>query len=315
MLYRMSEDRGSVRIQPADGGQRLDKFLSSLTGLSRNRVQGLISDGRVFINGKPARKNDLLGVDEEVSWELPPREPEEVTPEDIDLDVVYEDESIVVLDKPAGMVMYPGPGHSGQTLLNALLSRYPDIAGVGGAGRPGIFHRLDRDTSGLVAVARTEGAYLAMVEKVKNREVEREYLALVTGEITGESGRIDAPVGRSVSNRKRMSVRQYGGRRAVTDFKVTERFSLEYTLVKVSLETGRTHQIRVHFSHIGHPVAGDPEYSRGKGRRELGLSRQFLHACRLRFSHPLTGEPLVFNSELPDDLNQVLYYLRSTSTA
>jgi len=313
--YRMSEDRGSVRIQPADEGQRLDVFLASLTGLSRNRVQGLISDGRVFINGKPARKNHLLGVDEEVSWELPPREPEEVTPEDIDLNVVYEDESIVVLDKPAGMVMYPGPGHSGKTLLNALLSRYPDIAGVGGAGRPGMFHRLDRDTSGLVAVARTEGAYLAMVEKIKNREVEREYLALVTGEITGESGRIDAPMGRSVSNRKRMSVRQYGGRRAVTDFKVTERFSLEYTLVKVSLETGRTHQIRVHFSHIGHPVAGDPEYSRGKGRRELGLSRQFLHACRLRFSHPVTGEPLVFNSELPDDLNQVLYYLRSTSTA
>jgi 23S rRNA pseudouridine1911/1915/1917 synthase len=311
----MSEDRGSVRIQPADEGQRLDVFLASLTGLSRNRVQGLISDGRVFINGKPARKNHLLGVDEEVSWELPPREPEEVTPEDIDLNVVYEDESIVVLDKPAGMVMYPGPGHSGKTLLNALLSRYPDIAGVGGAGRPGMFHRLDRDTSGLVAVARTEGAYLAMVEKIKNREVEREYLALVTGEITGESGRIDAPMGRSVSNRKRMSVRQYGGRRAVTDFKVTERFSLEYTLVKVSLETGRTHQIRVHFSHIGHPVAGDPEYSRGKGRRELGLSRQFLHACRLRFSHPVTGEPLVFNSELPDDLNQVLYYLRSTSTA
>jgi 23S rRNA pseudouridine1911/1915/1917 synthase len=311
----MSEDRGSVRIQPADEGQRLDVFLASLTGLSRNRVQGLISDGRVFINGKPARKNHLLGVDEEVSWELPPREPEKVTPEDIDLNVVYEDESIVVLDKPAGMVMYPGPGHSGKTLLNALLSRYPDIAGVGGAGRPGMFHRLDRDTSGLVAVARTEGAYLAMVEKVKNREVEREYLALVTGEITGEGGRIDAPMGRSVSNRKRMSVRQYGGRRAVTDFKVTERFSREYTLVKVSLETGRTHQIRVHLSHIGHPVAGDPEYSRGKGRRELGLSRQFLHACRLRFSHPVTGEPLVFISELPDDLNQVLYYLRSTSTA
>lgn len=315
MPYRMSENRGSVRNQPADEGQRLDVFLASLTGLSRNRVQGLISDGRVFINGKPTRKNHLLGVDEEVSWELPPRGPEEVTPEDIDLNVVYEDESIVVLDKPAGMVMYPGPGHSGQTLLNALLSRYPDIAGVGGAGRPGIFHRLDRDTSGLVAVARTEGAYLAMVEKVKNREVEREYLALVTGEITGESGRIDAPMGRSVSNRKRMSVRQYGGRRAVTYFKVTERFSLEYTLVKVSLETGRTHQIRVHFSHIGHPVAGDPEYSRGKGRRELGLSRQFLHACKLRFSHPVTGEPLAFNSELPDDLNHVLYYLRSTSTA
>ena len=315
MLYRMSEDRGSARIEPADVGLRLDVFLALLTGLSRNRVQGLISDGRVIIDGKPGRKNHVLGVAEEVSWEIPPSEPEEVTPEDIDLNVIYDDDSIIVIDKPAGMVMYPGPGHSGQTLLNALLSRYPDIAGVGGAGRPGIFHRLDRDTSGLVVVARTEGVYQEMVEKIKNRAVERDYFALVTGEIAGERGKIDAPIGRSVSNRKRMAVRQHVGRRAVTNFKVTERFSQGYTLVEVSLETGRTHQIRVHFSHIGHPLAGDPEYSGRKGMRELGLSRQFLHAFRLRFSHPVTGELLDFMSELPDELEQVLYYLRSTSTA
>ena len=311
MPYRMSEDRVSVRIKPADEGQRLDVFLASVTGLSRNRVQGLISDGRVFINCESARKNHLLGVDEEVSWELPPREPEEVKPEDIGLNVVYEDDSIAVIDKPAGMVMYPGPGHSGHTLLNALLSRYPDIAGVGGAGRSGIFHRLDRGTSGLVAVARSEDAYLEMVEKVKNRDVEREYLALVSGEITGERGKIDAPMGRSLSNRKRMAVRQYDGRHAITDFNVVERFTQGYTLVEASLETGRTHQIRVHFSHIGHPLAGDPEYSTGDVRRELGLSRQFLHAFRLRFLHPATGESLDFNSELPEDLKQVLDYLRA----
>jgi 23S rRNA pseudouridine1911/1915/1917 synthase len=152
-----------------------------------------------------------------------------------------------------------------------------------------------------------------MVEKVRNREVEREYLALITGETTGERGKIDAPMGRSVTNRKRMAVRQYNGRPAVTKFKVVERFPRGYTLVEVSLETGRTHQIRVHFSHIGNPVAGDPEYSRGRGRRELGLSRQFLHAFRLRFSHPVTGAPLQFQSELPDDLKQVLDYLRSAS--
>ena len=314
MPYRMSEGKKSVRIDPAYEGKRLDVFLVSLTGLSRNRVQGLISAGMVLVNGKPARKNHVLGVAEEVTWEIPPPEPEQVVPEDIALNVVHEDESIVVIDKPAGMVMYPGPGHSGQTLLNALLSRYPDIAGVGGSGRPGIFHRLDRDTSGLVAVARTEGVYLEMVEKVKNREVEREYLALVTGHITAERGKIDAPMGRSDSNRKRMAVRQHDGRNAVTDFKVTERFPAGYTLVEVSLETGRTHQIRVHFSHIGHPLAGDPEYSRGKARRELGLSRQFLHAFRLRFTHPVSGEPLDFHSELPDDLKQVLEYLRANPT-
>jgi 23S rRNA pseudouridine1911/1915/1917 synthase len=310
----MSEGKRSVRVETADEGKRLDVFLAGMTGMSRNRIQRLISEGLVLIDGKPARKNHVMGVSEEVTWGMPTPEPELVVPEDIDLIVVYEDESIVVMDKPAGMVMYPGPGHSGHTLLNALISRYPDIVGVGGAGRPGIFHRLDRDTSGLVAVARTEGAYLEMVEKVKNREVDREYLALVTGEISGERGKIDAPMGRSIVNRKRMAVRQYNGRRAVTHFKVVERFPRGYTLVEVLLETGRTHQIRVHFSHIGHPVAGDPEYSGGKGKRELGLSRQFLHAYRLRFSHPVTGAPLDLYSELPGDLKQALDYLRATPT-
>jgi len=308
----MIEGKGSTRIGPADEGKRLDVFLASITGLSRNRVQGLISDGIVLVNGQRARKNHLLASAEEVTWEIPPPVREELIPEDIPLVVVYEDESIIVIDKPAGMVMYPGPGHSGHTLLNALISRYPEISGVGGPGRPGIVHRLDRDTSGLTAVARSEDAYLKMIEKVKAREVERQYVALVTGEVAGERGRIEAPMGRSISNRKRMAVRQYGGKRAATEFKVKERFSQGYTLVEVSLETGRTHQIRVHFSHMGNPVAGDPEYSRGKGRLELGLNRQFLHAFRLRFSHPVTGMPMDFQSELPDDLQRVLDYLRDT---
>jgi 23S rRNA pseudouridine1911/1915/1917 synthase len=307
----VSEIKRCVRVGPADNGKRLDAFLTSVTGLSRNRVQGLIADRLVLIDGKTGRKNHVLGVSEEITWEIPAPAPEDVVPEDIDLNVVYEDESIAVIDKLAGMVMYPGPGHSGHTLLNALLARYPNIAGVGGVGRSGMFHRLDRDTSGLVAVALTEHVYLEMVEKIKNREVNREYLALLTGEIREERGRIEAPIGRSASNRKRMSVRQYDGRPAVTDFRVMEKFPLGYTLVEVSLETGRTHQIRVHFSHIGHPVAGDPEYSRGKGRRELGLSRQFLHAFRLSFAHPVSGEPLVFDSGLPDDLQKVLDYIRA----
>jgi len=193
------------------------------------------------------------------------------------------------------------------------LTHYPYITGGGGTGRSGIFHRLDKGTSGLVAVARSQKAYLAMVEKMKNRLVERTYLALVVGSIPTDAGTIDAPLGRSRGNRKRMSVDQVTGRPALSRFKVVERFAGDFTFVQVSLETGRTHQIRVHFTHIGHPVAGDPEYSRGKSTRQLGLDRQFLHAYRLEFEHPFTGEALHFESRLPGDLEEVLAKLRMRS--
>lgn len=301
---------GTVRVESGDTDKRIDVFIASVTGLSRNRVQSLISEGHVLVNGKPARKNHLLAPLEEVAWEIPPPEPEDVEPQEIPLRVVFEDESLAVIDKPAGMVMYPGPGHRDNTLLNALLSRYPHIAGVGGSGRPGIFHRLDRDTSGLVAVALREDSFREMVRKVKEREVDRRYLALLTGDIPSDNGTIDAPMGRSTGDRKRMAVKRSGGRRAVSNFTVRERFDKGYTLVEVSLDTGRTHQIRVHFAHAGYPVAGDPEYSRGRARRELGLQRQFLHACRLSFNHPLSGGPMEFTSTLPEDLSEVLDRLR-----
>jgi 23S rRNA pseudouridine1911/1915/1917 synthase len=262
------------------------------------------------VDGIPARKNHVLVAGESVSWEIPPAPDDAVVPQAIPLQVVFEDHHLVVVDKPANMVMYPGPGHSSETLLNALMSRYPDLSGVGGRGRSGIFHRLDKDTSGLVAIARTEASYLAMVEKMKDRMVERTYRALVVGSIPTEAGTIDAPMGRSRGNRKMMSVDQVAGRSAVSRFKVIERFGEDFTLAEVSLETGRTHQIRVHFKHIGHPVAGDPEYSRGKSARQLGLDRQFLHSCRLKFDHPFTGETLQFASELPGDLKEVLTELR-----
>lgn len=297
---------GSVKASPDDEGKRLDVFLSSVSGLSRSRAQALISAGLALVDGRPARKNHVVVASEEIAWSVPAPVTEDVIPQKIPLDIVYEDEHLVVVDKPPGMVMYPGHGHPGDTLVNALVSRYPDIAGVGGQGRPGIFHRLDRDTSGLVAVARSEATYQRMVEMVRERAVERIYIALVTGDVPATRGTIDAPMGRSVDNRKRMAVRQFGGREAVTRFRVKERFSDGYTLVEVSLETGRTHQIRVHFAHIGHPVAGDPEYSRGRGGRELELSRQFLHAHRLSFEHPVVGERLDLKSELPDDLARVL---------
>ena len=307
----MEGPRGESVVEPGDAGKRLDVFMSSRTGLSRNRAQRLIASGAVLLDGEPARKNLVLAEGRKVSWEIPPVEPEEVTPQDIPLDVVYEDASVAVIDKPAGMVMYPGPGHPSDTMLNALLARYPEIEGVGGKGRPGIFHRLDRNTSGLVAVARTEEAYQSMVRMMKRREVERRYLALVSGDIPAEQGTIDAPMGRSDRSRKKMAVRQYGGREAVSRFRVRERFKQGYNLVEVTLETGRTHQIRVHFSYMGYPVAGDPEYFRGRGRRELGLDRQFLHAFHLAFPHPISGDEMAFNSELPEDLVDVLDRLRS----
>lgn len=303
--------RGSATAGTSEEGNRLDTFLATHAGVSRNRAQRLISEGRVVVGDGPARKNHVLARGERVAWEIPPPEPEKVIPQDdVPLDVVYEDRHLIVIDKPPDMVMYPGPGHSSDTLLNALLARFPDVEGVGGRGRPGVFHRLDRGTSGLVAVARTEEAFLAMVDKMKERAVERDYLALVVGSLPADTGTIDAPMGRSTGNRKRMAVDQVAGRRAVSRFKVIERFGSDFTLVEVSLETGRTHQIRVHFTHIGHPVAGDPEYSSGKTGRHLGLQRQFLHAYRLRFEHPITGEQLEFVSSLPPDLARSLEGLR-----
>jgi len=302
--------RGSATAGHADEGERLDIFITEHAGISRSRAQKLISDGHVLVGGEPGRKNHALSSGESVSWEVPPPEPEDIVPQEIPLLIVYEDEHIIVIDKPADMVMYPGPGHPSGTLLNALLARYPELVGVGGRGRPGVFHRLDRGTSGLVAVARNEQAYSAMVEKMQARQVERVYLALVVGSIPAQTGTIDAPMGRSRGNRKRMAVDQYAGRRAVSTFEVLERFDSDFTLVEVALETGRTHQIRVHFSHIGHPVAGDLEYSRGRSARQLGLDRQFLHARRLSFDHPVTGERMVFDSELPADLEGVLEGLR-----
>lgn len=306
----MTSPRGTAAAGHADEGERLDIFISTHAGISRSRAQRLIAEGLARVDGETARKNHTLNPGECVSWEIPPPEPEDIVPQDLPVSIVHEDEHILVIDKAAEMVMYPGPGHPSGTLLNALLARYPDIEGVGGRGRPGVFHRLDRGTSGLVALARTEEAYKAMVEKIQARDVERVYLALVVGSIPAQTGTIDAPMGRSRGNRKRMAVDQYAGRRAVSTFEVLERFADDFTLARVSLETGRTHQIRVHFSHIGHPVACDPEYSRGKASRQLGLDRQFLHAFRLKFSHPVTGEEMDFTSELPAELEEVLANLR-----
>jgi len=297
-------------VTDAETGERLDTFVSRVSGVSRNRVQSMIECGHVTVDGGPAKKNHLLCFGETVEWKVPDPEPENMRPQDMPLEVLFEDEDIIVIDKPAGMVMYPGPGHSESTLANALLARHPSMAGVGGKGRPGVFHRLDRDTSGLVAVALSQRAYDAMVEELKDRRMERVYNALVVGDIAAEVGTIDAPMGRASHDRKKMAVTPSGGLRAVSHFKVLDRFDREYTLVEVTLETGRTHQIRVHFAYIGHPVVGDPDYSRGKSAKRLELGRQFLHAVRLIFDHPVSGERMSFSSPLPQDLSDVLATLR-----
>ena len=301
---------GAVLCGTADEGERLDVFISQRAEISRSRAQKHISEGRVCIDGEKGRKNHVISAGEAVTWELPDPEPEEIIPEELPLDIIFEDSQIVVIDKAAEMVMYPGPGHASGTLLNALIARYPDIEGVGGRGRPGVFHRLDRGTSGLVAIARTDEAYDRMVKEIRERAVKRVYLALVVGGVPANAGTIDAPMGRSRTNRKKMAIDMFAGKPAVSIFEVLERFADDFTFVEVQLQTGRTHQIRVHFSHIGHPVAGDPEYSRGKAGKRLGLGRQFLHAHKLEFEHPVTGESMCFASELPQDLGDVLAVLR-----
>ncbi|MBN1288292.1 MAG: RluA family pseudouridine synthase [Actinobacteria bacterium] len=306
----MDEKSGSFQVGAGGAGCRIDIYLSGHLGISRSRAQSLITDGFILVNCSTARKNRVLSDGDIVDWKVPGDDSDRVVPEAIDIDVAYEDVHIVVIDKRAGLVMYPGPGHSTGTLLNSLIMRFPELNDVGGKGRSGIFHRLDKDTSGLVAVARTEEAYQAMVRKMKAREVERKYTALVAGNIPADTGTIDAPVGRSRGDRKKMTVDRYTGKRAVSRFKVIERFPQGFTLVSVLLETGRTHQIRVHFSHIGFPVAGDTVYSGSKAGGELGLERQFLHACELKFEHPVSGEKINLESELPCDLSTVIEKLR-----
>jgi len=286
---------------------RLDIFLARAAFISRSKAQQLISSDLVTVDGKHVGKNYILQEGEIVSWKIPPPESQEMLPEKIPLNIVFEDNHIIVVDKPAGLVMYPAPGHERGTLLNALIFRYPEISSIGGRGRWGVFHRLDKGTSGLVAIARSDLSYRRMVEKVSKREVKRKYIALVTGEIPVEEGIIDAPIARNPANRKKMAVRAEG-KKAISRFKVLRRFK-NFTLVEVSLETGRTHQIRVHFSYIGHPVAGDLEYSRGRSSRALGLERQFLHAAFLSFEHPVSGENLEFTSDLPEDLKKTLQVL------
>jgi 23S rRNA pseudouridine1911/1915/1917 synthase len=292
---------------------RLDRWLvSAVPELSRVRLQALIDEGYVRVGGAARKAAHRLRGGETVEVEIPPAPPEELVPEPIALAVVHEDDHVLVVDKPAGMVVHPGAGVARGTLAAAALAHAPGIAGVGGPRRPGVVHRLDKGTSGLLVIAKTQVAYHALVAQLAAREVTREYLALVHGRMARAEGRVDAAIGRDPHHRQRMAVRPAGqGRRAVTRYRVLERFA-DFTLVECRLETGRTHQIRVHLASLGHPIVGDEAYGRGRPRPPVVFEGVALHAARLAFVHPATGARMEFTAPPPPRIERLLSHLRHT---
>ncbi len=290
-------------------GERIDKFISdSADNISRSYAAKLCTDGLVLVNGKAADKNLKLKGTETIEVSLPEPETIELKPENIPLDIVYEDNDVIVINKPAGMVVHPAPGNENGTLVNALLYHCGDsLSAINGVIRPGIVHRIDKDTSGLLVAAKNNEAHLKLSEQLKARKAVRKYIALVNGNIKEDSGTINKPIGRSSADRKKMAVTA-NGREAVTHYNVLERFG-RYTLTECVLETGRTHQIRVHMASIGHSLVGDKTY--GIKKEKFNLSGQLLHARTIGFVHPSTGEMMQFSSELPDYFSDVIEKLRA----
>ena len=291
-------------LSPTEDGQRLDAFLAGrLPGLSRTRIQRLIADGGVTVDGERVRAAHRLAAGQTVAVALPEPIPDTLAPQPARLAVVYEDADVVVVDKPPGLTVHPATGQPDGTLANALLALYPEVEGVGGPGRAGIAHRLDKGTSGLIVAAKSEAAHAGLTAQFRHRLVSKRYVALAVGALSEERAVIDAPVGRHPRRRQRMAAVS-DGRPAATPYRVLERYR-GYTLVEASPKTGRTHQVRVHFAAIGRPLAGDRTY----GRRVPGLDRHFLHAAFLAFRHPRSGETVELRSELPPDLRRFLQSL------
>jgi 23S rRNA pseudouridine1911/1915/1917 synthase len=310
-------ERIAVEVPEGAAGSRADRFMADASGLSRAYVQRLISEGRLTAAGRVLRARDPVAAGARLELDVPPVRDDVVEPEAIPLEVVYEDADVLVIDKPAGLVTHPAPGHEHGTVVNALLAMDAgrgELSTLGGVRRPGIVHRLDRDTSGLLMVARNDAAQVALQAQLKARRVKKTYQALVAGSVAAQVGRIEKPIGRDPHDRMRMAV-VADGKPAITGYRVRERFGA-WTLLEVDLVTGRTHQVRVHLASIGHPVAGDPVYARGTSRRgPVGLERLFLHAWRLEFVSPASGELVRLEAPLPVDLVLVLDRLGATDRA
>ena len=315
--------RDRLVVQAADNA-RIDSWLAAHhTDLSRSRAAQLLEQGRVLVNGEPARKSQRLSAGDVIEIDMPAPVPSTIGAEPIPIVIVHEDEDLLVVDKPAGLVVHPAPGHSSGTLVNALLHHVSDLSGIGGVLRPGIVHRLDRDTSGLMIVAKNDAAHRRLSAALKRREVRRIYIAAAWGHLPQDRMEIDAPIGRARNDRKRMAVLP-DGRTARTRIQRIARWRAA-DLIQAELETGRTHQIRVHLAHIGHPVVADATYGQGAERGMSGpdrrwagelarrVPRQFLHAIRLRFLHPRTGAELRFDSRLPPDLAAAAEWAESTT--
>ena len=294
-----------VRIEASVAGQRLDKAVAELTDLSRSLANEQIKDALILVNGQAKKAKYAVKEGDVISYELPEPEVVEYVAEDIPLEIVYQDEYVAVINKPQGMVVHPSAGHTSGTLVNALIYHIKDLSGINGILRPGIVHRIDKDTSGLLMIAKNDQAHVALADELKDKKSLRKYWAIVHGNLPNDRGVIEAPIGRSEKDRKKQAVTAKG-KPALTRFQVLERFG-DYSLVELQLETGRTHQIRVHMAYIGHPVAGDEVYG---PRKTLKGHGQFLHARTLGFTHPRTGEVLEFTAEAPAIFQETLAKLR-----
>ncbi|TNJ66361.1 RluA family pseudouridine synthase [Paenibacillus hemerocallicola] len=296
-------------VQREEAGERIDKYVTESVedDISRSQIQLWIKNGDVTVNGNVVKPNYKLAADDKVALAIPDPVEVNIAPEAIPLDIVYEDSDVIVVNKPRGMVVHPAPGHYSGTLVNALLHHCKDLSGINGTLRPGIVHRIDKDTSGLLMAAKNDKAHLSLAAQLKAHTVMRKYIAVVHDIVAHDQGTIDAPIGRDLSDRKKYRVTDKNSKHAITHFLVLDRLA-DYTVMQLKLETGRTHQIRVHMKYIDHPLVGDPMYGRSKGNP---IDGQALHAGVLGFVHPTSGAYMEFESALPDDMNHLLDVLRT----
>lgn len=303
----ISDEREILTITENEAGQRADVVLAAMLELTRSNMQKLLDEGRAVKGTKVIKSNYKVKLGDEIIITLPEPQPLDVQPENIPLDIIYEDEDVVVVNKARGMVVHPAAGNYSGTLVNALLYHCKNLSGINGVIRPGIVHRLDKDTSGIMICAKNDAAHVSLSEQIQSKTAQRTYLAVVRGNIKTDSGVIETQISRDKDDRKKMAVVKEGGRNAITEYEVVERFG-KYTIVKCKLKTGRTHQIRVHMEYLGYPLVGDPKYSPMK--TPFSINGQALHSLTLAFDHPRTGERMEFEAKLPEDLHKIVTRLR-----